>query len=140
MLKYVPVMARPLVLQRNEHPVIWTPVYADVTDPKMTDYLWDQKERIFQRERVKLYRKDPNAWSHAVHDPRMPIRRFSMQEDKNQQPYRLMTSVSVPVYNRKLNAVSTAPQGNPHELMSFLTTSHRKLDAYVTSRSEEDSL
>lgn len=30
-LHYVPVMARPLVLGRVEHPIIWTPVYADVT-------------------------------------------------------------------------------------------------------------
>lgn len=30
-LQYVPVMARPLVLQKTDHPVIWTPVYADIT-------------------------------------------------------------------------------------------------------------
>ncbi|KAE8737167.1 hypothetical protein FOCC_FOCC017373, partial [Frankliniella occidentalis] len=29
-LHYVPVMARPLVLGRVDHPIIWTPVYADV--------------------------------------------------------------------------------------------------------------
>lgn len=29
-LNYIPVMARPLVLGRHEHPVIWTQVYADV--------------------------------------------------------------------------------------------------------------
>lgn len=32
-LQYVPVMARPLVLTKTEHPVIWTPVYADITVP-----------------------------------------------------------------------------------------------------------
>lgn len=30
-LQYVPVMARPMVLGKSVHPVIWTPVYADVT-------------------------------------------------------------------------------------------------------------
>jgi hypothetical protein len=30
-LHYIPVMARPLVLTRNEHPINWTPVYADIT-------------------------------------------------------------------------------------------------------------
>ena len=29
-LKYVPVMARPMVMYRNEHPIQWTGVYADV--------------------------------------------------------------------------------------------------------------
>lgn len=29
-LKYLPVMARPLVLGRSQHPVIWSHVYADV--------------------------------------------------------------------------------------------------------------
>lgn len=28
---YLPVMARPLVLHQIHHPVIWTPLYADVT-------------------------------------------------------------------------------------------------------------
>lgn len=30
-LEHVNVLARPLVLQRHEHPVVWTPVYANVT-------------------------------------------------------------------------------------------------------------
>lgn len=30
-LQYIPVMARPLVLNRTNHPIIWTPVYADIT-------------------------------------------------------------------------------------------------------------
>lgn len=29
-LNYIPVMARPLVLGRHDHPIIWTQVYADV--------------------------------------------------------------------------------------------------------------
>ena len=29
-LKYIPVMARPMVMYRNEHPVRWTGVYADI--------------------------------------------------------------------------------------------------------------
>jgi hypothetical protein len=30
-LHYIPVMARPLVLTKTEHPINWTPVYADIT-------------------------------------------------------------------------------------------------------------
>jgi hypothetical protein len=29
-LKYIPVMARPMVMYRNNHPIQWTGVYADV--------------------------------------------------------------------------------------------------------------
>jgi len=29
-LNYIPVMARPLVLGRHDHPVIWSQVYADI--------------------------------------------------------------------------------------------------------------
>lgn len=29
-LEYIPVMARPLVLNRTEHPIVWSQVYADV--------------------------------------------------------------------------------------------------------------
>jgi voltage-dependent calcium channel alpha-2/delta-3 len=29
-LNYIPVVARPLVLNRTHHPVIWSQVYADV--------------------------------------------------------------------------------------------------------------
>ena len=29
-LKYIPVMARPLVLLREKHPIRWTGVYADI--------------------------------------------------------------------------------------------------------------
>lgn len=57
-LQYVPVMARPMVLSKTEHPTIWTPVYADVTDPKMADYLWDNEEREEQKERFESYRKN----------------------------------------------------------------------------------
>lgn len=29
-LKYVPVMARPMVMYRDKHPIVWTGVYADI--------------------------------------------------------------------------------------------------------------
>lgn len=29
-LKYIPVLSRPMVMYKKEHPVIWTPAYIDV--------------------------------------------------------------------------------------------------------------
>lgn len=95
-------MARPLVLGRTDHPTIWTPVYADVTDPKMTDWLWEQRESEEQKERFlnrgkhsreeqdRRYVKKPKRW----HD-----------QTSGLQEYKLMTSVSMPVFDRRRNAV-----------------------------------
>ncbi|XP_050730037.1 voltage-dependent calcium channel subunit alpha-2/delta-3-like isoform X17 [Eriocheir sinensis] len=56
-LKYIPVMARPMVMYQNEHPHIWTGVYADVAGRRGAPGL--------------------------------------------KEGYRLMTSVAVPVFDRK---------------------------------------
>ncbi|XP_072766737.1 voltage-dependent calcium channel subunit straightjacket isoform X2 [Anoplolepis gracilipes] len=102
-LKYVPVMARPLVLGRTDHPAIWTPVYADVTDPKMTDWLWEQRESKEQEDRF-LHHKNKNL--------NMEQRCLRKQKQHDQtselQKYKLMTSVSMPVFDRRENATMIA--------------------------------
>ncbi|XP_043216058.1 voltage-dependent calcium channel subunit alpha-2/delta-3-like isoform X3 [Amphibalanus amphitrite] len=67
--KYIPVLARPLVLSSvvnesqqgghfsSQHPVIWTGVYADIADPKLTDWLWEIRERERQYRRSKNYQE-----------------------------------------------------------------------------------
>lgn len=51
-LQYIPVMARPMVLNANQKPnPTWSPVYADVTDPKLTNWLWINRERNRQRNK-----------------------------------------------------------------------------------------
>ncbi|XP_069952253.1 voltage-dependent calcium channel subunit alpha-2/delta-3 isoform X29 [Cherax quadricarinatus] len=63
-LKYIPVMARPLVMYQSSHPHVWTGVYADIAGRRGAPGL--------------------------------------------REGYRLMTSVSVPVFDRKKTSVRTA--------------------------------
>lgn len=57
-LHYIPVMARPMVLNANIKPnPTWSPVYADVTDPKLTNWLWVNRQRNTQRERYLIFSK-----------------------------------------------------------------------------------
>lgn len=105
-LKYVPVMARPLVLGRTDHPTIWTPVYADVTDPKMTDWLWEQRESEEQKERFLKLHKRRKLLNSEERDRRfVKKQRKSHDQSGDLQEYRLMTSVSIPVFDRRENAV-----------------------------------
>ncbi|XP_044586279.1 voltage-dependent calcium channel subunit alpha-2/delta-3 isoform X2 [Cotesia glomerata] len=107
-LNYVPVMARPLVLRKDDHPTIWTPVYADITDPKMTDWLWEQKECEKQKELFLAYRRDRNLFnSKDQRDRRFahkPKKQYHDHQDPDLQEYQLMTSVSIPVFDRRKNA------------------------------------
>lgn len=56
-LKYIPVMARPMVMFREKHPIHWTGVYADIEDPKTSRWLWDIRERSRQKRRTEHYRE-----------------------------------------------------------------------------------
>lgn len=105
-LEHVNVLARPLVLQREMHPVVWTPVYANVTDPKIADYLWEQRERAEQKERFMSQRRDKALFnSEKEQDRRWRITQMKQgqySEIGNSQ-YQLMTSVSMPVYDLRHN-------------------------------------
>lgn len=56
--KYVPVMGRPMVLSRR-HPIIWTPVYGDMTELKLTDWLWEEREQMTIRNLILQQRRMP---------------------------------------------------------------------------------
>ncbi|XP_029036420.2 voltage-dependent calcium channel subunit alpha-2/delta-3 isoform X2 [Osmia bicornis bicornis] len=104
-LKYVPVMARPLVLGRTDHPTIWTPVYADITDPKMTDWLWEQRESEEQKERFLRLHRRKKLFNTEERDRRfVKKQKRSYEQGADLQEYKLMTSVSMPVFDRRENA------------------------------------
>ncbi|KAK0182558.1 hypothetical protein PV327_000684, partial [Microctonus hyperodae] len=105
-LNYVPVMARPLVLGKTDHPTIWTPVYADITDPKMTDWLWEQRECEEQKERFLAYRRDKRFFNSKGQKDRRFVHKPKKhhEHDDDLQEYQLMTSVSMPVYDRRETA------------------------------------
>ncbi|XP_050743039.1 voltage-dependent calcium channel subunit alpha-2/delta-3 isoform X2 [Drosophila biarmipes] len=106
-LNYIPVMARPLVLGRHDHPVIWSQVYADIEDTKLSDYLWDISQCEYQKADVLEY------WQ--VHDrmlepSEMHRRKYRRMKETWNQPvdsnvYQFMTTVSMPIYDRRENAL-----------------------------------
>ncbi|XP_046457590.1 voltage-dependent calcium channel subunit alpha-2/delta-3-like isoform X4 [Daphnia pulex] len=55
-LKYIPVLSRPMVMYQKDHPVIWTSAYIDIAEPKLSDWLWEIRERRKQRDRSLNYR------------------------------------------------------------------------------------
>lgn len=69
-LNYIPVMARPLVLNKTYHPIIWSQFYADTKEPKMTDWWWEVKERVNQVEMFEANNSDfwkkKEAWDHKL--------------------------------------------------------------------------
>ncbi|KNC34362.1 hypothetical protein FF38_05936 [Lucilia cuprina] len=105
-LNYIPVMARPLVLGRHDHPVVWTQVYADVVDMEMSDYLWQLEQNADQKENILEYRKV----SFRMLDPdevrRREYRRMKKAWDQptESDDYHFMTTISMPVYDRRENA------------------------------------
>ncbi|KAK8733957.1 hypothetical protein OTU49_006268 [Cherax quadricarinatus] len=83
-LKYIPVMARPLVMYQSSHPHVWTGVYADIAEA------WNVMQALLIAGRP---------------EKAFPGRRGA---PGLREGYRLMTSVSVPVFDRKKTSVRTA--------------------------------
>jgi len=93
-LKYIPVMARPLVLLREQHPVRWTGVYADIEVPN-----------------------DRSLWLIGL---KKPTKRKVIHEAQGREGsfkgYKLMTSVSIPVYNKKNHTTIEVLGLKPNEI------------------------
>uniref|UniRef100_A0A8D8WFM7 Voltage-dependent calcium channel subunit alpha-2/delta-4 n=1 Tax=Cacopsylla melanoneura TaxID=428564 RepID=A0A8D8WFM7_9HEMI len=59
-LKYIPVMARPLVLQAEQHPTSWAHLYADITQKNGSETSGFQKYRMLTSVSVPAYDKKIN--------------------------------------------------------------------------------
>eukprot|EP00090_Calanus_glacialis_P023864 TRINITY_DN369_c0_g1_i2.p1 TRINITY_DN369_c0_g1~~TRINITY_DN369_c0_g1_i2.p1 ORF type:complete len:1310 (+),score=311.46 TRINITY_DN369_c0_g1_i2:336-4265(+) len=93
-LKYIPVMARPLVLLRETHPVRWTGVYADIEVPN-----------------------DRSLWVIGLKKPKTRKRIHELQgKEGSFKGYKLMTSVSIPVYNKKNHTTIEVLGLKPNEI------------------------
>ncbi|XP_055322700.1 voltage-dependent calcium channel subunit alpha-2/delta-3 isoform X3 [Sitodiplosis mosellana] len=102
-LRYIPVMARPLVLGRQEHPIIWSHVYADIIDPKMTDYKWEIKQRRKQKDLFLNYRNVQTGDGNATFDDRL-YKPSKNEDETTTEEYNMLTTVSIPVYDRRESA------------------------------------
>ncbi|XP_018330048.1 voltage-dependent calcium channel subunit alpha-2/delta-3-like isoform X2 [Agrilus planipennis] len=110
-LQYISVMARPLVLSDTLKPnPAWSPVYADVTDPKLTNWLWRNRQRNEQRERILLYRRNRTLFYLTYERDKKFVHQQKFRQDNygELQNYHLMTSVSLPVYDKRPNATRVA--------------------------------
>lgn len=111
-LKYIPVVARPMVLQDVVHPVVWTHAYADITNPALATWLWLVMQHKEQRSRLQKHLKGKRLGV-RINEDAIYIQQLHKDEDVRQdastlnttawQEYRLLTSVSTPVFDRKGN-------------------------------------
>ncbi|XP_044586306.1 voltage-dependent calcium channel subunit alpha-2/delta-3 isoform X1 [Cotesia glomerata] len=120
-LKYIPVVARPLVLQSYHHPVVWTHAYTDVSNPALASWLWLVMDHPEQKSRLQKYlegkREGVRINEDAIYikqrakgeDPRLDAGLFN---STLWQEYRLLTSVSIPVFDRKGNRNNETKQAN----------------------------
>ncbi|XP_048521974.1 voltage-dependent calcium channel subunit alpha-2/delta-3-like isoform X2 [Dendroctonus ponderosae] len=132
-LHYIPVMARPMVLNANQKPnPAWSPVYADVTDPKLTNWLWVNRQRFTQRDRYLIFSKYKDLMSPNEIDKKFVHQQKLKQDHYGEtQTYNLMTSVSLPVYDKKprqervANLLGVAGTDVPIEYIQRLMLPHR---------------
>ncbi|XP_054278743.1 voltage-dependent calcium channel unc-36-like [Macrosteles quadrilineatus] len=126
-LKYIPVIARPLVLQAVDHPLSWTHSFIDFKDPKVERWLIDSMAFAEQEERLSKHTATQNNYFSQSKQDNLYILRFKKgaedgglevtfcegmqkiyeEEEFNLTPklqeYHLMTSVSGPAFDHKVN-------------------------------------
>ncbi|KAF0748659.1 voltage-dependent calcium channel subunit alpha-2/delta-3 [Aphis craccivora] len=102
-LKYIAVLARPLVLQAEKHPVTWSHTFMDISDPYVTSALKNSMD--FDKQMSDLaanlneQKQFPNQ--HKMDSKYLILNSESVDENGNYQAYRPMTAISIPIFNKK---------------------------------------
>ncbi|CAI6363760.1 unnamed protein product [Macrosiphum euphorbiae] len=102
-LKYIAVLARPLVLQAEKHPVTWSHTFMDISDPYVTSALKNSMD--FDKQMSDLaanlneQKQFPNQ--HKMDSKYLILNSESVDEEGNYQEYRPMTAISIPIFNKK---------------------------------------
>ncbi|XP_063239113.1 voltage-dependent calcium channel subunit alpha-2/delta-4 [Bacillus rossius redtenbacheri] len=106
-LKYIDVIARPLVLQGVVHPVVWTHAYADTSDPKIAAWLRDVMDSPEKIEQLLLHERNKGLYFSQQKEDSLYIKEGEGGDDEEAEPqlqaYRLMTSVAIPAFDTKAN-------------------------------------
>ncbi|XP_045775356.1 voltage-dependent calcium channel subunit alpha-2/delta-3-like [Maniola jurtina] len=98
------VMERPLVAQRKRRPRVYSDVYANVEDPRRSDYYWQQKENAEQVYRYSELRKNKDqflatARQYGDYLHMRKLERYGQYYESEDINYRLQVSVSVPAFD-----------------------------------------
>jgi voltage-dependent calcium channel alpha-2/delta-3 len=75
-------------------------------DAQMTDYEWECRERAKQRERFMVYRKSRNFMNLPEDPSNLGYDFIEDDENDRMKKFNFMTTVSIPVYDKRENAVS----------------------------------
>jgi voltage-dependent calcium channel alpha-2/delta-3 len=71
----------------------------------MTDYEWECRERAKQRERFMVYRKSRNFMNLPEDPSNLGYDFIEDDENDRMKKFNFMTTVSIPVYDKRENAV-----------------------------------
>ncbi|KAI4480013.1 hypothetical protein M0802_014306 [Mischocyttarus mexicanus] len=91
-LKYIPVVARPLVLQEVKHPVVWTHTYADITNPALATWLWEVMNHEKQKSRLEKYLKGKRLGV-RINEDAIYIKKLHKDEDVRADPATLNSTL-----------------------------------------------
>lgn len=106
-LNYLKVMSRPInFCYPNKQSPIWSYLYVDLADRRLSNWLWTKFEGIRQREvfldhvkrRVDRLQLQHNSMSHMLLQETHDYEKYEEKES-----YKYMTTVSLPVYGRRGN-------------------------------------
>ncbi|XP_060531508.1 voltage-dependent calcium channel subunit alpha-2/delta-3-like [Cylas formicarius] len=106
-LNYLNVMSRPINLNYQKRQVpIWSYLYVDLADRRLSNWLWRKYEGIRQREvfldhvqrRVERLQLQFSTLNHMLLTESHEFEKYEKRQD-----YKYMTTVSLPVYGRRNN-------------------------------------